>query len=391
MSSVTIRKWMRLSNSSCTQADSYRGSDTPISHEEKVAPFPCFPHHNIMFLKTHKAAGSTVLNILLRFGQKYSLRFALPRRTNDFSYPEFFKRDYVDGYAPGTHFNILANHLRFCRKELHEVMPADTIYITILRDPGLLFDSSFHYFAPLVPFTWNFGGGITVEEFLRDPWYYYRPSGLNAHLLKNLQAFDLGLDYNLNSTDPYVDELFHNIEKTFKLIMISEYFDESLVLLKDLLCWDFDDIVYFKLNMRAGGTSQLSNEAYSHAHAWNGLDLRLYKHFNNSLWHLIKSYGIERMRSDVKELHRRKGQLAYTCLERGGPVVAENVRNKGLQPWQPPGASSIMGYNLRTNLSAELYESCRKMVMPELQYLSELGVSLWLTKLWSWIRWLVRW
>uniref|UniRef100_UPI00358F147D galactosylceramide sulfotransferase-like n=1 Tax=Myxine glutinosa TaxID=7769 RepID=UPI00358F147D len=373
------------------QAGTTKGSDTPISREENVAPFPCSPHHDIMFLKTHKAAGSTVLNILLRFGQKYSLRFAFPRKTNDFSYPNFFKRDYVDGYTPGTHFNILANHLRFCHKELHEVMPVGTVYITILRDPGLLFDSAYHYFAHLVPFTWKLSGGLTAEEFLRDPSYYYRPSGFNAHFMKNLQAFDLGLDNNLHSADPHVDELIHNIEQTFMLVMISEYFDESLVLLKDLLCWDFDDIVYFKLNMRAAGTFQPSGEAYGRAQAWNGLDLRLYKHFNNSLWHLIRRYGIKRMHSDVVELHRRKGQLAYTCLERGGPVIAENVRNKGLQSWQPSGATSIMSYNLHENLSAELYESCRKMVMPELQYLSELGVSLWLTKLWSWIRELVHW
>ena len=32
--------------------------------------------------------------------------------------------------------------------------------------------------------------------------------------------------------------------------MIMDYFDESLVLLKRLLCWEIDDILYVKLNER---------------------------------------------------------------------------------------------------------------------------------------------
>lgn len=36
-----------------------------------------------------------------------------------------------------------------------------------------------------------------------------------------------------------------------------EYFDESLVLLKRELCWDLDDVVYFKLNQRSLEYKQL--------------------------------------------------------------------------------------------------------------------------------------
>lgn len=41
-----------------------------------------------------------------------------------------------------------------------------------------------------------------------------------------------------------------------------EYFDESLILLKRELCWDLDDIVYFKFNQRAQAYKQtmITNE-----------------------------------------------------------------------------------------------------------------------------------
>ena len=35
------------------------------------------------------------------------------------------------------------------------------------------------------------------------------------------------------------------------MVLIMEYFDESLVLLKRELCWELDDVVYFKLNQRS--------------------------------------------------------------------------------------------------------------------------------------------
>ena len=39
-------------------------------------------------------------------------------------------------------------------------------------------------------------------------------------------------------------------EREFDLIMITEYFDESLILLKRLLRWEFQDIVYTKLRSK---------------------------------------------------------------------------------------------------------------------------------------------
>lgn len=45
----------------------------------------------------------------------------------------------------------------------------------------------------------------------------------------------------------HIDELAEKID----LVLIMEYFDESLVLLKRELCWELDDVVYFKLNQRS--------------------------------------------------------------------------------------------------------------------------------------------
>ena len=52
---------------------------------------------------------------------------------------------------------------------------------------------------------------------------------------RNFQAFELGWDVDNESQD-YIDHGLRMMESDFHLVMISNYFFESLVLLKDVLC-----------------------------------------------------------------------------------------------------------------------------------------------------------
>ncbi|KAA0716871.1 Galactosylceramide sulfotransferase [Triplophysa tibetana] len=204
----------------------------------------CSPKMDVMFLKTHKTASSTFLNILFRFGEKHHLKFAFPNSRNDFFYPSPFHHSQVKDCRPGMCFNIICNHMRFNAAEVAKVLPADTSYITILRNPADLAESSFHYFGNVVPLTWKLSGEDKLEEFLTDPDLYYDPEGFNSFYLKNLLFFDFGEDNNLDPNDPKVEVAIDAIAKRFQLVMIVEYFEESLILLKAALCWDMEDLVF---------------------------------------------------------------------------------------------------------------------------------------------------
>lgn len=158
----------------------------------------CQPRRDIVFMKTHKTASSTLLNILFRFGQKHGLKFAFPNGRNDFDYPAFFARSLVQDYRPGACFNIICNHMRFHYDEVRGLVPPNATFITVLRDPARLFESSFHYFGSVVPFTWKLSSQDKLAEFLQDPDRYYDPNGYNAHYLRNLLFFDLGYDSSLD-------------------------------------------------------------------------------------------------------------------------------------------------------------------------------------------------
>uniref|UniRef100_UPI003AB06E91 galactosylceramide sulfotransferase-like n=1 Tax=Centroberyx gerrardi TaxID=166262 RepID=UPI003AB06E91 len=352
----------------------------------------CTPKMDIMFMKTHKTASSTFLNILFRFGEKHHLKFAFPNSRNDFFYPSPFQRTQVKGYKSGVCFNIMCNHMRFNAPEVAKVLPTDTSYITILRDPAELFESSFHYFGHVVPLTWKIPGEDRMTEFLRDPDYYFSPDGFNSFYLKNLLFFDFGQDNTLEPGDPRVEEAVGSIAERFQLVMLVEHFEESLILLKDALCWEMDDLLFFKLNTRKESTvSKLTPELRAKALEWNAIDWTLYRRFNATFWEKVEAYGRKRMAEDVAELRRRNAEMAAICIEGGHAVESGSIQEAAMQPWQPIGEKTIMGYNLKGNVDKAHHELCRKMLTPEIQYLTDLGANLWLTKLWGHVREIINW
>ncbi|XP_066507787.1 galactosylceramide sulfotransferase isoform X2 [Hoplias malabaricus] len=371
---------------SCTQQAASKRETFHLYRGAKKAEH-CKPKMNLMFLKTHKTASSTVLNILLRFGQKNQLKFALPNGRNDFFYPAPFDRMQVQDYRPGECYNIVCNHMRFNAPEVQALLPQETFGFTILRDPAMVFESSFHYFRTVVPLTWTIYGDNKLSTFLNKPEHYFSPDGINSFYLKNLQFFDLGYDNTLEPEDPAVDKATQEISKRFQLVLISEHFEESLILLKDALCWQMDDLLFFKLNVRRGASiSQLTPELTAKARDWNGADWKIYRHFNSTLWAKVDAYGRERMEKDVQELRRRNREMSAICIDGGMAVEKGDIRDESMKPWQPLGESSILGYNLRTNIDQEHSELCRKMLTPEIHYLAELGVNLWATTLWGWFK-----
>lgn len=274
--------------------------------------------------------------------------------------------------------------MRFDRQEVAKLLPPGAVYITILRDPVDLFESSFHYYHRAVPLTWRISGEDKLAEFLDDPQSFYSPEAFNSFYLKNLLFFDFGFDNNLEADDPRVMRAIQNLAKHFDLVLMAEYFEESLILLKDTLCWTMEDILYVKLNARKrSSVSHLTPELRAKALQWNGADWRLYQHFNATFWARVEAFGAERMKQEVKELRRRNAEMKAICIEDGGAVEAQKIQDTRFLPWQPVGESSILGYNMKKSIDPKFRTVCKKMLTPEIQYLSDMGVNLWLTRLWG--------
>ncbi|NWW55099.1 G3ST2 sulfotransferase, partial [Pedionomus torquatus] len=334
---------------------------------------PCHAKNNVMFLKTHKTASSTILNIMFRFAERYNLTVALPaNKLFHLGYPETFKASFVEEFQSiGQNYNIMCNHLRFNPSEVRKVMPANTFYFSILRNPIHLLESSYVYYKDYIP---AFRISKDVNEYLASPTKYYHPADYKENIYgRNIMWFDFGYDNNAKDNKKYIQKVLREIEQNFHLILITDYFDESMILLKHTLCWDLDDVVYFKLNSRSQDTVQtLTPESKEQIKRWCSLDWELYLHFNKSFWRRIEeTIGLKELEKEVNQLQARQKELMETCLLDQEAVGKDHINNKALLPFQS-GAANILGYNLKEDLDNRTLRTCQKMVMPELQYMSHI-------------------
>ncbi|KAM9836427.1 galactose-3-O-sulfotransferase 3 [Aulostomus maculatus] len=332
-------------------------------------------HTNVAFLKTHKTASTTMQNLMFRFAERNNLTVALPVQAcgHQFCYPRSFSSHFVHPHTLPP--NILTSHMRFNKAEVQRLMPNDTVYITILREPSSMFESLFSYYNQYCQSFKRVPNG-SLEAFLEEPWRYYRPDEKDSMYARNTLTFDLGGDKDRPATDvAYARAFVAEVERTFSLVMIAEYFDESLVLLRHRLSWDLDDVLYFKLNMRTQSSKRsLTPGLPAKIRAWNSLDAHLFDHFNASLWRQLSALGPACVTREVRLLREAQERLMRSCFGGRMPLLrsAAQIKNKDLRPWQPSGKVDIVGYDLPVNVSRGFsslaQDLCLKLIMPEVQY-----------------------
>ncbi|XP_063042865.1 galactose-3-O-sulfotransferase 3-like [Engraulis encrasicolus] len=334
-------------------------------------------HTSVVFLKTHKTGSSTVQNILFRFAERHNLTVAMPvsKCHHMFCYPFPFRAQFVHKNTVPP--DVLTNHARLDVAEMRRLMPKDTRFFTILREPVAMFESAFSYFRSECKSFQRVPNG-SIEEFLRQPQLYYRSKELDSMYARNIATFDLGGDKDRPLGDMhYFWRFTRHLEDVFSLVMIMEHFDESLVLLRRLLNWDPEDLVYLKQNMRADESrKRLQGTLPAKIRTWNWLDAALYDYFNASLWRQLEQLGPACLEHELRLLHEAEDRVMLTCFGTAKPQMkaAGQIRNKELKPWQPKGKLSIVGYELPSKnqtlqrAKKGIKDFCIKMIMPELQY-----------------------
>lgn len=257
--------------------------------------------------------------------------------------------------------------------QVAKVMPEDTFYFSILRHPVAMMESIFIYYKSIPAFHKTH----SLDDFLDNSWRNYNSSVTNNHYAHNILAFDFGIDNNVAADAEDLEErasvAIAAVERDFHLILISEYFDESMILLKHALCWSLEDVVSFKLNSRSERTRHpLSPDTAEKIKRWNALDWRIYLHFNTTFWNKVdRLVGQEQMKREVSQLRELQAKLANTCLKDGGAVDPSQIKDAGLKPFQY-GAAVIQGYNLNPDIDRQTKTKCQRLITPELQYTDRL-------------------
>ena len=328
-----------------------------------VTPPSCKPVNSILFLKTHKTGSSTVTNILNRYGDSRDLLFAVPALTKSYTFywPHSFVPKFIQPVwrAP----NILCNHARFNKIPMNWIFPKETTrYITMLREPAQHFESIFNFFHLDKRFEKLRNVLSPLETFLQNATSHLehldaKQTRSSIKLIRNPALFELGLDAKYHSNLTVVGSYIRFLQKEFDLVLLMEYFDESLILLKRRFCWKIHDILYFKLNERRERDKQeLSSKAKERIREWNWGDALLYDFFNQTLWKMIKEEGSDFF-TDLAEFRNELNTIKRSCLREGNFLT------------KPYAGRLVQGYALKANLSKELNETCSRMITNEIPYL----------------------
>ncbi|KAJ8309773.1 hypothetical protein KUTeg_011638 [Tegillarca granosa] len=187
---------------------------------------------HVAFFKVHKAASSTAMNIFLRFGYKRNLIFVLPSSDSN----------------------------------------------SVWQEPYLLK-------LPLHNPVYNL---LKYSEL-------YEPENPVESWTNNRQSVDFGFPSDLfkNSDPSKIHTYLQQLNSDFRLVMIAEYFDESVILLRRYVNWTMKDILYISKNIQRYNRRPFKSEyELRYLHRLRApLDYALYDFFIKVFWQKVSQEG----------------------------------------------------------------------------------------------------
>ena len=249
---------------------------------------------HIAFLKIHKAASGTATSIFFRFGVSRNLRFLRPKWLNIVSSSDTIIDKQIKNPEEAP-FDITTSHVIYSRPSFEHYLHNDTVYIGILREPYIQFKSSMNYMAP--KYVYNLSATNPIQEFLKDPLKYEKINtrGPRFSWINNRQAVEFGTpdEIIMNRDEPEMTKYVQKLDKEFHLVIIAEYFDESIILLRRMLNWKLSDMLYRRLHIR-GWDRQLTIPRSGDRKLYKQYafaDYALYEFFYRRLWKQIQTAG----------------------------------------------------------------------------------------------------
>ncbi|KAK3577752.1 hypothetical protein CHS0354_015790 [Potamilus streckersoni] len=292
--------------------------------------------NHVAFLKVHKTGSTTIMNIFIRFAIQNKLNIVLSKRTSGYGfnyhgYENTIRRENIVPVPYNETYYILCNHVLYEREAFQSILPKDTVYIGIIREPASHMMSAAAYYSLYHGLVNNavekgLPTNNIVSVFLENPFKWNVPTTF----VHNRMSFDFGLKRGSFYNETEIERLLKTLDEDFSLIMLMEYFDESLVLMKRILCWETKDIIYVPLNsVQRGAFFVLKPEDIKNLKKWNYADYKLYEHFQKVFWDKVHAEGSDFF-LEVQEYKLILKQVEIYCAE------VEPDNNLDLEPLYVP-------------------------------------------------------
>ncbi|KAK2702101.1 hypothetical protein QYM36_019286 [Artemia franciscana] len=151
------------------------------------------------------------------------------------------------------------------------------LHITTLRDPVDAFESLFHHLELA-----QFYNVSSFAEFVLKCNSTECPGRGRKHGLwgRNQLSYSLGLEEKYFDDMKMIEQFSKEIEEQFDLVMIAEYFEESLIVLKNMLNVPLIHVISAKVNARHNDSKHVvTTQERSILSNWLKADIHLYQLF----------------------------------------------------------------------------------------------------------------
>lgn len=271
---------------------------------------------NLFFLKVPKCASGTTMVILWNFVISHNLNPLITSRgLPGFGAP--LSSLPLVGVPEGEDYNVLATHMDYKtnRDEIRKIMPKDTFYVGITRDPLSHFQSVLVWarslYKRLRKEALRDFKNVTSENIVRLV-IEHSPSDLKRAVGHQVSYYGI----EANNIDSGVQATL----RTFDLILIVEFYDESLVLLKRYMCWELKDIVYSRKHVQVYQTNRVIPLTDPVTQQWfdnNDPDSVLYRKSVEEFHRKVKAEGGD-FQEEVKQFQSILTLINSFCASESG-------------------------------------------------------------------------
>jgi hypothetical protein len=292
----------------------------------------------LIFLKTHKTGGSTLNRILWRSFCTYNgFNCFLPPAENA---GKIWNLDKIEGKVSisfiflssshllpidynyitengGSQFNrtmplnVWLHHVYYNDKLLSRIIINPDFIVTITRNPVQRFVSAWDWYEHEEELS------ISLPKFiqLHDSSKSCKVEPFHCQRFKyrtGLDSVAAELVTELNVSNYY--KLLSSIMRRQLLVLVTDRFDESLLILAKFLNLNLENILYFSQKVSKNhGVNYLTGHDVDKLYKIQPYDTGLYVTANYMLDQYMKEYGIDRMNRDLMIFQRAQKRLLQIC------------------------------------------------------------------------------
>eukprot|EP00058_Branchiostoma_floridae_P021239 XP_002606729.1 hypothetical protein BRAFLDRAFT_82369 [Branchiostoma floridae] len=256
------------------------------------------PVTNFVFIKVHKTGSGSTFLVLARFGRNHNMTICYP--SNNAHMRLSYRNPSLDRSActPALrNYTLIINHAIMNKTAMDRLMAPGTRYIGIVRHPLEHFRSMYFYQRQ----NSKVKKGNPLGSYLdRNVNYKPRKRDIKTKPFShqgNFQAYTLGFPRLLfgSRNRSQIEETLRTVGSWYSIVLITEYWEESLVLLRRTFCWTMYDILHTTKRIHSLDNPKksvpLTDKQKETHRKLSPMDYLIYEHFNRTFWERAAKEG----------------------------------------------------------------------------------------------------